>query len=201
MLPSFTRAPGAPPFLIAGPCVIESEALCLAIAEQLKAMGCNAYRASHNPPTPELLAHAQATQDALEASQPGATLAANMRLWTDVRAHVAAGRPVLAECGGMMSLLDAVVDKAGVEHAFAGVLPGRAVMQTRLAALGHLMHAFGIDPASLIHALQNHDELTVELVHFWTLHAHDMYLYKGQTYMSHPTKTDTVHTIGRQRKT
>lgn len=66
----------------------------------------------------------------------GATLAANMRLWTDVRAHVAAGRPVLAECGGMMSLLDAVVDKAGVEHAFAGVLPGRAVMQTRLAALG-----------------------------------------------------------------
>ncbi|WP_342651339.1 maltose alpha-D-glucosyltransferase [Pseudomonas sp. REB1044] len=43
------------------------------------------------------------------------------------------------------------------------------------------MHAFGIDPASLIHALQNHDELTAELVHFWTLHAHDMYLYKGQT--------------------
>ncbi|MCM0034099.1 3-deoxy-8-phosphooctulonate synthase [Sandarakinorhabdus limnophila] len=39
MLPAFTRAPGAPPFLIAGPCVIESEALCLAIAERLKAMG------------------------------------------------------------------------------------------------------------------------------------------------------------------
>lgn len=39
MLPNFTRAPGAPPFLIAGPCVIESEALCLAIAERLKAMG------------------------------------------------------------------------------------------------------------------------------------------------------------------
>lgn len=39
MLPSFTRAAGAPPFLIAGPCVIESEALCLAIAERLRAMG------------------------------------------------------------------------------------------------------------------------------------------------------------------
>ena len=38
MLPAFTRAPGAPPFLIAGPCVIESEALCLAVAERLKAM-------------------------------------------------------------------------------------------------------------------------------------------------------------------
>ena len=30
----------------------------------------------YDQPTPELLAHAQATQDALEASQPGATLAA-----------------------------------------------------------------------------------------------------------------------------
>lgn len=39
MLPNFSRAPGAPPFLIAGPCVIESEALCLAIAERLKAIG------------------------------------------------------------------------------------------------------------------------------------------------------------------
>ncbi len=39
MLPQFTRAPGAPPFLIAGPCVIESEALCLAIATRLQAMG------------------------------------------------------------------------------------------------------------------------------------------------------------------
>jgi len=39
MLPSFRRAQGAPPFLIAGPCVIESEALCLAIAEQLQAIG------------------------------------------------------------------------------------------------------------------------------------------------------------------
>ncbi|QSB18031.1 maltose alpha-D-glucosyltransferase [Pseudomonas sp. 15A4] len=44
------------------------------------------------------------------------------------------------------------------------------------------VHEFGIDPASLIHALQNHDELTLELVHFWTLHAHDQYLYQGQTF-------------------
>jgi len=44
------------------------------------------------------------------------------------------------------------------------------------------VHEFGIDPASLIHALQNHDELTLELVHFWTLHAHDQYLYMGQTF-------------------
>jgi len=66
----------------------------------------------------------------------GAALAANVRLRADLHAHVAAGRALLAECGGMMSLLEAVVDKAGVEHAFSGVLPGRAIMQQRLAALG-----------------------------------------------------------------
>ncbi len=44
------------------------------------------------------------------------------------------------------------------------------------------MHSQGIDPGSLIHALQNHDEMTLELVHFWTLHAHDSYLFQGQTF-------------------
>jgi trehalose synthase len=44
------------------------------------------------------------------------------------------------------------------------------------------MHTLGIDPGSLIHALQNHDELTLELVHFWTLHAHDTYMFQGQTF-------------------
>ena len=42
------------------------------------------------------------------------------------------------------------------------------------------MHALGVDPASLVHALQNHDELTLELVHFWTLHADDRYVFQGQ---------------------
>lgn len=42
------------------------------------------------------------------------------------------------------------------------------------------MHAQGVDPASLVHALQNHDELTLELVHFWTLHADDRYSFQGE---------------------
>ena len=44
------------------------------------------------------------------------------------------------------------------------------------------MHEYNIDPASLIHALQNHDELTLEMVHFWTLHANDTYTFGGQTW-------------------
>ncbi|WP_322092594.1 maltose alpha-D-glucosyltransferase [Paraburkholderia bannensis] len=44
------------------------------------------------------------------------------------------------------------------------------------------VHQYGIDPASLIHALQNHDELTLELVHFWTLHANTTFTFQGQTW-------------------
>ncbi len=46
----------------------------------------------------------------------------------------------------------------------------------------NMVHEYGIDPASLVHALQNHDELTLELVHFWTLHANDIYTFQGQTW-------------------
>jgi trehalose synthase len=37
----------------------------------------------------------------------------------------------------------------------------------------------GVDPASLVHAMQNHDELTYELVHWSTGHRDDLYTYRG----------------------
>ncbi|MGW0159966.1 maltose alpha-D-glucosyltransferase [Mycobacterium sp. NPDC003323] len=37
-----------------------------------------------------------------------------------------------------------------------------------------------VDPASLVHALQNHDELTYELVHWSAGHRDDVYTYKGE---------------------
>jgi trehalose synthase len=40
--------------------------------------------------------------------------------------------------------------------------------------------SLGIDSASLVHALQNHDELTHELVHFATRHRDDVFTYGGQ---------------------
>ncbi len=36
-----------------------------------------------------------------------------------------------------------------------------------------------VEPASLVHALQNHDEMTYELVHFATLHAADLFDFRG----------------------
>jgi trehalose synthase len=38
----------------------------------------------------------------------------------------------------------------------------------------------GVDPASLVHALQNHDELTYELVHWSAGHVDDTYPYQGE---------------------
>jgi len=66
----------------------------------------------------------------------GEVLAGRRDLWAALAAHVAAGKPVLAECGGMMSLFEGVTDQAGTRYALGGLLPGEAVMQKRLAALG-----------------------------------------------------------------
>jgi trehalose synthase len=41
-----------------------------------------------------------------------------------------------------------------------------------------LMRSYGIDPAGLIHALQNHDELTMELIHFWGAHKDEAFAFR-----------------------
>lgn len=62
-------------------------------------------------------------------------LAANAPMAQAIRAHHAQGKPLLAECGGMLYLLDALTDVAGERATLLGLLPGEAVMQKRLAAL------------------------------------------------------------------
>ncbi|HWJ53803.1 MAG TPA: maltose alpha-D-glucosyltransferase, partial [Propionibacteriaceae bacterium] len=42
-----------------------------------------------------------------------------------------------------------------------------------------------VDPASLVHALQNHDEMTYELVHFETLHASDRFHFRSKDISGH----------------
>ena len=42
----------------------------------------------------------------------------------------------------------------------------------------NLARAAGVDTASLVHALQNHDEMTYELVHFATLHAGETFSFR-----------------------
>ena len=51
-------------------------------------------------------------------------------------AHVAAGKPVWAECGGMMPLFDGLTLKDGQRYPMWALLPGEVTMQPRLASLG-----------------------------------------------------------------
>ena len=65
-----------------------------------------------------------------------AALSANAGLFGALRGLVTDGKPLLAECGGMLALLDELTDADGRAHPMAGLLPGRARVQQRLAALG-----------------------------------------------------------------
>lgn len=62
-------------------------------------------------------------------------LQANRVMGESIRAHHAAGRPILAECGGMLYLLETLTDAEGRCAEMVGLLPSQAVMQPRLTAL------------------------------------------------------------------
>ena len=44
----------------------------------------------------------------------------------------------------------------------------------------HLAAGLGVEPVSLVHALQNHDEMTYELVHFAAVHAGESFTFRGE---------------------
>jgi cobyrinic acid a,c-diamide synthase len=69
-------------------------------------------------------------------------LAANRALHEALSAHVGAGKPLLAECGGMMLLFEHLTDLAGRRHAMAGILPGETAMQPKLQSLALQSVAF-----------------------------------------------------------
>ena len=62
-------------------------------------------------------------------------LSRNRPMAEAIRAHHAAGKPILAECGGMLYLLDGLTDSTGVREPMLGLLPGEARMRSRLTAL------------------------------------------------------------------
>ena len=65
-----------------------------------------------------------------------AILHSSTRLKAALHAHHEAGKPIVAECGGMLYLLDALTDAANVRYSMVGLLPGTARMQDKLANLG-----------------------------------------------------------------
>ncbi len=63
-------------------------------------------------------------------------LAANKTMVSSMCEHVAQGKPVWAECGGMMALFESIQTADGLTHPMWSLLPGQVMMQKRLAALG-----------------------------------------------------------------
>ncbi|WP_024646792.1 cobyrinate a,c-diamide synthase [Pseudomonas syringae] len=84
-------------------------------------------------------------------------LAANLAMQASIRAHHIARKPILAECGGMLYLLDALTDVEGVRAELVGLLAGEAVMQKRLAALA--LQAVEL-PEGTLHGHTYHHSLT-----------------------------------------
>ncbi|KPV39071.1 cobyrinic acid a,c-diamide synthase [Thiohalorhabdus denitrificans] len=64
------------------------------------------------------------------------TLTANQALKADLHAHHQAGRPILAECGGFLYLLDTLADAQGHRAPMAGLLPGEAQLEERVQGIG-----------------------------------------------------------------
>lgn len=63
-------------------------------------------------------------------------LSANKKLHQDIQQHYQSGKPIVAECGGMLYLLESLSDKEGNMSDMVGIIPASARMQKRLGGLG-----------------------------------------------------------------
>lgn len=64
------------------------------------------------------------------------TLANNTPMLEAIRAFYQAGKPILAECGGLMVCAEELMDKDGVVYPLLGLIPGRAAIAKRLQGIG-----------------------------------------------------------------
>lgn len=111
------------------------------------------------------------------------TLRANHGLHRGLRAHHAAGKPMLAECGGMMLLCEAIVDRESRTHRMVGLLPGIATMRAQLQALA-------LQSANL-----GHGELRGHSFHYASLETTLAPAMRGLT--QHGRDGEAVYRLGR----
>ncbi len=65
------------------------------------------------------------------------TLQENAAMKAELHKHFWQGKPIYAECGGMLYLFESLTDKAGNRGDMVGLLSGHARMQSRLIGLGY----------------------------------------------------------------
>jgi len=65
-------------------------------------------------------------------------LSANRQMLSSIREFSSSGRPVYAECGGLMYLCRTLEKKDGTQYPMAGVIPASTRMLDRLKSLGYV---------------------------------------------------------------
>lgn len=73
----------------------------------------------------------------------GQTLADNISLKNSIREFYYEKKPIVAECGGMMFLMETLVDGNGQSFPMVGLIRGRVQMQKKLTNLGLASASFG----------------------------------------------------------
>jgi len=107
-------------------------------------------------------------------------LAKNRAMMTGLQQHHLAGKPLYAECGGLLYLLETLTDVHGECANLTGLLPGHAIMQPRLTGLGlqtaplpegelrgHTFHHSRLETPlpPLTYGKQQHDEAQGEAIY------------------------------------
>jgi cobyrinic acid a,c-diamide synthase len=77
------------------------------------------------------------------------TLSANSQALSGIRRFILAKGHVYAECGGLMYLTEAIVDKSGNGFPMVGALPAKSIMRDRISALGYC-EVEGVDGNDLL---------------------------------------------------
>lgn len=93
-----------------------------------------------------------------------ARLEANQAMARAIRAHHGAGKPILAECGGMLYLFARLTDKQGDSGRMLGLLPGEATLQPRLTALA--LQEVELEHGRLRGHTYHHSALSTDLLPF-----------------------------------
>lgn len=96
------------------------------------------------------------------------SLSDNRAMRAAIKAHHAAGKPILAECGGMLYCLDALDDGKGLVLPMLGLMPGTATIQPRLAALG--LQAVDLPSGTLRGHTFHYSRLETPLAPLWRAH-------------------------------
>jgi cobyrinic acid a,c-diamide synthase len=95
-------------------------------------------------------------------------LADNVAMKQALQAHHQADKPIYAECGGFLYLLEYLTDRDGHVAAMAGLLPGGAKMQKKLVNLG--MHSLKLAHGEIRGHSFHHSQLETTLEPFIASH-------------------------------